>query len=274
MSSTSSSTAIYSLNWSTSNELNPSSKSPQIPTTSPVTKIENNPKCYCRFLWNYELHGLTQFLSVRTWKSKIFWGIVIATCLSIAAFTTTNVVTEYFERQTTTLITFKRVKELLYPTIVVCPKNADALNMTLVRNDILYHLPGLDESSIKNLITFAIGGAGFDNMGTIVETWGSAEISRLSIYFKRWKNSRSYMEFYETLFNQYGYQCSELFDGCFYGSETLQCCKVFKPVFVMLRGRCFQLTNFYQRDPDEVGKLSLYLNQIPSPLIDPRNIED
>uniref|UniRef100_A0A914Y436 Uncharacterized protein n=1 Tax=Panagrolaimus superbus TaxID=310955 RepID=A0A914Y436_9BILA len=41
----------------------------------------------------------------------------------------------------------------------------------------------------------------------------------------------------------------------------------------MLRGRCFQLKDFYQRDPDEVGKLALYLNQIPSPLIDPRNIE-
>ena len=53
----------------------------------------------------------------------------------------------------------------------------------------------------------------------------------------------------------------------------MDCCKVFKPVYVMLRGRCFQLTNFYQRDPDEVGKVSLYINLLPSPIIDPENVQ-
>ena len=113
----------------------------------------------------------------------------------------------------------------MYPTIVVCPKNADALNITLVKegtvcekkfysysavSDVLYHLPGLDNESANALIAFAIAGAGFDNMGTLTDTWSSAEVSRLSVYFKRWKNSRSYLEFYNTLFNQYGYQCDEV----------------------------------------------------------------
>lgn len=53
----------------------------------------------------------------------------------------------------------------------------------------------------------------------------------------------------------------------------MDCCKAFNPVYVMLRGRCFQLTNFYQKDPDEVGKLSLYINLLPSPVIDPENVQ-
>ena len=109
--------------------------------------------------------------------------------------------------------------------MVICPKNADSLNMSLVREgsfiytkntstvkslDVLYHLPGLDEPSINALISFAIAGAGFDNMGTVLAKWSTDEISRLAIYFKKWKNSRTYLEFFDMLFNQYGYECDDV----------------------------------------------------------------
>ncbi|KAE9548829.1 hypothetical protein FO519_007965 [Halicephalobus sp. NKZ332] len=247
---------------------------PQIWTVEPVSPMsEITDKCYCRFLWNYELHGLTQFLMSTTYKSKFFWGGIIGSCILIAVLTTNMVFREYLEKQKITLLTFKRDKQLLYPTIVVCPKNADTLNYTLVRRDIETRISGMDNTSMNQLIAFAVAGAGFDNMSPAISNFTDADINRVNSYFHRWRGTRSYSTFFRQLFEDFGYSCNKLFDSCYYGSETIDCCKAFKPVYVMLRGRCFQLTNFYQRDPDEVGKLSLSINLLPSPIIDPDNVQ-
>lgn len=62
----------------------------------------------------------------------------------------------------------------------------------------------------------------------------------------------------------------QLFEACFYGSRPIRCCDNFAPTYVMLRGRCFRLKEFYQFDPDEAGKLSLFFHKMPSPFVSVR----
>jgi hypothetical protein len=47
----------------------------------------------------------------------------------LAVFMTYNTFSVYLERQTATLITKHREKKLQFPSIVVCPKNPDSLNI-------------------------------------------------------------------------------------------------------------------------------------------------
>ncbi|KAH7675912.1 Protein DEL-7, partial [Aphelenchoides avenae] len=59
-----------------------------------------------------------------------------------------------------------------------------------------------------------------------------------------------------------------LFDKCFYSSEKMDCCTMFRPTYVMLRGRCFRMIEFHQVDEDQHGKLKFEFKQLPSPLVD------
>ncbi|VDL79012.1 unnamed protein product [Nippostrongylus brasiliensis] len=60
----------------------------------------------------------------------------------------------------------------------------------------------------------------------------------------------------------------EMFQSCYAGSQTLDCCAIFEPTFVMMRGRCFRLIdNYYQQDVDETDKLTLYFERIQGELL-------
>ncbi|PIO61670.1 hypothetical protein TELCIR_16799 [Teladorsagia circumcincta] len=53
------------------------------------------------------------------------------------------------------------------------------------------------------------------------------------------------------------------FNSWWAGSRIVDCCDIFKPTYVMLRGRCFRLTDDYnQTDVDENDKLSIYINNV------------
>uniref|UniRef100_A0A914E391 Uncharacterized protein n=1 Tax=Acrobeloides nanus TaxID=290746 RepID=A0A914E391_9BILA len=82
---------------------------PEIAAQGPIQPIYFRRKCYCRFLWNTELHGVTQYLRAKTLWSKIFWACVIVGFLTAATYTTINVFSNYLENQTSTLITIKQV---------------------------------------------------------------------------------------------------------------------------------------------------------------------
>uniref|UniRef100_A0A7E4VQI8 SLC3A2_N domain-containing protein n=1 Tax=Panagrellus redivivus TaxID=6233 RepID=A0A7E4VQI8_PANRE len=187
-----------------------SSRAPSIPTILEVIPIPKETNCYCRFLWNNELHGLTAYLKSPTWPIKIFWGLVILTCIAIASWMTYDVIQGYFEHTTATRITIKREKSLMYPTVVMCPKNADALNMTAVRADIALKLPPLHNHTITRLIGFAVAGAGFGNFDDFIANLTESEQQRLGIYFERWKGHLSLADFYVKLFEQFGYNCNDV----------------------------------------------------------------
>uniref|UniRef100_A0A915DB18 Uncharacterized protein n=1 Tax=Ditylenchus dipsaci TaxID=166011 RepID=A0A915DB18_9BILA len=135
----------------------------------------------------------------------------------------------------------------LLPSVVVCPKNPDSLKYPLVLKDIAKRLPHLDRLTIGNLIT--------------------EELKRLNALLKRWKGQRTLEEFYKDLFEKYGYTCEDMFQACFSGYEKIPCCDIFRPYYLMLRGRCFRTKQLFQTDPDVFGRLNIYINQMPSRLV-------
>jgi hypothetical protein len=47
---------------------------------------------------------------------------------------------------------------------------------------------------------------------------------------------------------------------CYYGAHEINCCDVFVPYYVMLRGRCMRLNHtLYQMDPADYGRIDIYL---------------
>lgn len=95
---------------------------------------------------------------------------------------------EYFEKQTSTLFTIRQVillfrmiqkyatKILLFnffdlqesklelPALVICPKNADAIDGDSIVRQISQALPAVDNITASSVLQFAIAGFGFSNM--------------------------------------------------------------------------------------------------------------
>uniref|UniRef100_A0A915DD72 Uncharacterized protein n=1 Tax=Ditylenchus dipsaci TaxID=166011 RepID=A0A915DD72_9BILA len=203
-----------------------------------------------RFLWNYELHGLTAFLRSKTLITQTLWVFIMLGCIFLAVSTTQTMFSDYLDHQTATLITIRQKSRMLLPSVTVCPKNPDTLNYGMVIRDIGKKLPRMDRITLARLMAFAIAGAGFNNVDTVLKQVTPDEMTKLSSLFRRWKGSRTLVEFYKDLFEKYGYKCEEFLAKCFYGYEKISCCDVFRPHYVMLRGRCFRIDRFYQTDPD------------------------
>uniref|UniRef100_A0A915P998 Uncharacterized protein n=1 Tax=Meloidogyne floridensis TaxID=298350 RepID=A0A915P998_9BILA len=49
-----------------------------------------------------------------------------------------------------------------------------------------------------------------------------------------------------------------------YGKRRIPCCDIFRPTYVMLRGRCYRMRAFAQTEPDEAGKLTLFFKEMSS----------
>uniref|UniRef100_A0A1I7S9N7 Beta-galactosidase n=1 Tax=Bursaphelenchus xylophilus TaxID=6326 RepID=A0A1I7S9N7_BURXY len=215
--------------------------------------------------------------------ARIVWVIVVLACALIALFFTDKVVSEYVARQTTTLITFKRAKQLELPVIVVskagvlgvcwlgievCPKNPDAIVLDAVKREIRARIPFLSDEDAVNLISYAIAGSGMANMDSIVSKWQPLQIQRLHSLFLRWKGSRDYLQFYNDLFFRHGYKCKDLFHSCYIGYDKFDCCDKFQPRFVMLRGKCYRMIAQFQTAPDVHGRIALLIKQLPSPIVE------
>ncbi|KAI1708076.1 amiloride-sensitive sodium channel domain-containing protein [Ditylenchus destructor] len=223
-------------------------------------------KCTCRFLWNYELHGLTAYLKAKTVGGRLLWSFTIAICIFLAATTTQTMFSDYLEHQTATLVTVRQRPEMKLPSIIICPKNPDALNYPKILRDMGKRLPHLDRVTLGRLLAFVIAGAGFSNVNEVLHQVSPNEMQRLSAMYRRWKGNRTLADFYTTLIEKNGYTCDELFQECHYGYQKLNCCDIVRPYYVMLRGRCFRIDNFTQTDPDVLGKLSISMNQLHSRL--------
>lgn len=80
----------------------------------------------------------------------------------------------------------------------------------MVKRSVAERLPGLEENVIRQLVAYAIAGAGIDNMDRVLKRVNETELARLRALFESWKGDRSSSSFYDTLFSTYGYTCEEV----------------------------------------------------------------
>ncbi|KAH7722217.1 hypothetical protein AAVH_10298 [Aphelenchoides avenae] len=70
-------------------------------------------------------------------------------------------------------------------------------------------MPYIDRVTMGRLVTYAIAGAGFDNLDPDVH-FITPDIGRLDALLRRWKGNKTYEQFYKYLFERNGYKCEEV----------------------------------------------------------------
>uniref|UniRef100_A0A1I7S9N6 Sodium channel protein Nach n=1 Tax=Bursaphelenchus xylophilus TaxID=6326 RepID=A0A1I7S9N6_BURXY len=229
---------------------------------------KHSKNCPERYLWRYELHGLSQVIVAKTLTSRIVWVVLVLLCLLIAVFFTDKVVK--FKENLGVAITFIFFVNQLFQ---VCPKNPDAINMEAVKKEIRSRFIFTTEKDTIDLISFAIAGSGLANMEPVVSQWTMLKIQRLNSLLLRWKGDRNYTQFYNDLFFKNGYKCEDMFHSCFIGYDEFDCCEKFRPQYVMLRGKCFRMQQHFQTDPDYHGRVALQIKQLPSPIVESSKLQ-
>ncbi|CAJ0601159.1 unnamed protein product [Cylicocyclus nassatus] len=127
--------------------------------------------------------------------------------------------------------------------------------------DVRTRVQGLDEEVVHDVLRYFLAGSGLDKVA--VENWSPDYVSKLNRIFMRWRGNRTQQEMFDFVFVENGYTCKELFQSCRTLAGDLDCCNLFKPTFVLLRGRCFNLIDdYYQEDFDESGKIMLNFNEV------------
>lgn len=82
--------------------------------------------------------------------------------------------------------------------------------MTLVHDDLARNVPGLGPTTTRRLIGFAIAGAGVGNMWSAVAQVQKGDMAMYGRLLRRWSANRTLTEFYEDLFERYGYTCEQV----------------------------------------------------------------
>ncbi|KAH7694141.1 Na+ channel, partial [Aphelenchoides avenae] len=159
------------------------------------------------------LHGFRQIGSASSKLQRHAWTLIIACGVLVSILNTHTTFSAFLEKSTATLITIKQKHRLRLPTLFICPKNPDALNQTLVRQDIRDRLgPAgalLSETEIRQLVAYAIAGAGFHNMERTVEKYTEEEFTKFSQLFNQWLGGRNVVTFFRYLFERMGFTCKE-----------------------------------------------------------------
>ncbi|CAD5219360.1 unnamed protein product [Bursaphelenchus okinawaensis] len=213
--------------------------------------------------WALELHGLSQyFLSDR--YEKRMWIVIIGICFVFAGVFTNILIREYMERRTSTVFEYHQLNKIRYPGVTICPNNGDAIHYRDLEIDMRSRMENITNAEVDDLIIFALAGSGVDGFQTKVSLWDPDDIQKLTLMIETWRGDRSWKQFFEFVFDRNGYTCEELFYKCFYGQQTINCCEIFQPVYVILVGRCFQLQEYYQTAPNDWGRLHIYMNELPS----------
>lgn len=167
---------------------------------------------------------------------------------------------------------------MLLPTIYACPKNADTLNYNVLFADIFQQTGISNYNASRDILLYYIAGSGFQN--TNLNTWDAERVLQAGINFSRWKGNRSNSEMFDFVFSKNGITCRDvspfvqaipeiqIFTRCLYGARALNCCEIFTPSYVLMRGRCMRLTRFKQNGASEGDKLVLYFATPESRLVD------
>ncbi|TMS35956.1 hypothetical protein L596_003237 [Steinernema carpocapsae] len=219
--------------------------------------------------WTGELHGVTQALQSNSPGMKIFWWLVVFSCVVGGTATTVLVIIEYLNGPTATSTTIRLVTTLKLPAVTICPKIPDAFNFTLLYTDMKTFLPSISEEGARDLIRFWLGGNGLENMDDL-SNYNRSYLDVLSEQYKIWSKGYSQYGFFEIMQNQYGYKCEDLFFWCQLGGKQWDCCsQLFRRQVVMRRGICYQtMPSVNQTEPDDVGRLVVSL-KAPSSVTSP-----
>ncbi|KAI6237549.1 hypothetical protein M3Y95_00276800 [Aphelenchoides besseyi] len=218
-------------------------------------------KCKCgqKPIWTNELHGLAQLLKAKTWYEKVFWSLVIGICLLLALWISNILFSDFLRQQTVTLNEYEHRAKLAFPNIVICPKNADALKHEKIRQDMLLYLPNVTEDEYYDYLNYVVAGSGVHGMQKFIREWKANYTVYIGEQVRIWRGNRTWEEFFRFIFDENGYDCEDLFSSCFYGFYQIPCCDIFKKNYVLWRGHCFRLGDFFQSDAGDLGKLQLNL---------------
>ncbi|CAK5039679.1 unnamed protein product [Meloidogyne enterolobii] len=86
---------------------------------------------------------------------------------------------------------------------------------------------------------------------------------RMNNFYLIFRGKRTIEEFFHYFFDNFGLQCKQFLQHCQLGDTKLDCCKVFEPIYLIRRGRCFRTISLYQKNFDELGKLRIQLMYPP-----------
>uniref|UniRef100_A0A914HJ15 Uncharacterized protein n=1 Tax=Globodera rostochiensis TaxID=31243 RepID=A0A914HJ15_GLORO len=234
----------------------------------PVVPQPVIPCAMCRLHWRNQLHGFSFMLQRKSIAQRVVWFVVICLLFVMALYFSVVLLKEYVDRRVVTLNTIHQVQRLHFPNLSFCPKHVDTVNFTGIENDLRFHLPFMADYQINQLLMFAMAGAGFQHFDSYTKLVKRSEVEELADLFRHWRGNRSNLEFFKFFFEENGYKCEQLFQTCYYGKREIPCCDLFRPNYVMMRGRCFIMREFAQTEPDEAGKLMFFFHQMHSPFLD------
>ncbi|GMT06283.1 hypothetical protein PENTCL1PPCAC_28457, partial [Pristionchus entomophagus] len=202
--------------------------------------------------------GLQDVLSSKTKWYKALWLLVLLINCMLGAICTSQIISEYMAHPTATLISYKSVDQLLLPQVTVCGTAADHVDFSRFYAFAHPQLAEADNNTLTQLLVYILAGSGFQKFETVVGKWNATYmLDTLKPMYETLRGNMSTKEFFHVGQNLYGFQCSDLFQQCKLGEETLDCCKVFQPTYTIRRGRCFRSVRLHQSSYDEIGKLGL-----------------
>ena len=71
-------------------------------------------------------------------------------------------------------------------------------------------MPDIDNSTLRTLIGYAIGDAGFSNLDRYFKNFNDSDHDEYAELIKEWRGERTAHGFYITLMEKYGYTCEEV----------------------------------------------------------------
>ncbi|CAJ0930885.1 unnamed protein product, partial [Mesorhabditis belari] len=163
------------------------------------------------------------------------------------------------------------VKSLSFPNLIFCPNSPDAVHVEDIVKDMETRLGGHLNGTYKDLLKYFIAGSGFDYV--YIDQFSDEYKRNLQMNYEIWRGNRSTLDLFKFVFEENSITCNEFFQQCTQGSLNANCCDIFSPTFVMLRGRCFKLNGYNQNDADELAKLRLFIKNIPSPLVNDNHFQ-
>lgn len=103
-----------------------------------------------------------------------------------------------------------QVNRIELPSVIICPKNPDALNFSSVFAELSGRIPNISESAALRLVNYAIADAGLMNMGFLVRNLSEADFVHLDGQVQVWRGRRTVIQFYKDLFEKHGYSCEQV----------------------------------------------------------------
>ncbi|CAI4230528.1 unnamed protein product [Auanema sp. JU1783] len=238
---------------------------PSVSTVGPAQNLRNVYKCRS---YNHgatmPIHGLQKILTTRS-NNRVLWGALMILTIGATVYFTVVMVNEYSHYETTTHISVLQNNSLLMPSIHICPKNPEYFDYKTVYQDMNDRVGNLTKEQQKNLLKYFVAGSGLQNSG--LESLSKQQIREAGEQYLLWLGNRTLIELFDFVFNKHGVKCENILKKCIMSGVEFDCCKAFRPHYVILRGRCIRLDPIEQKGTSESDKLRLEFIQPDSKLI-------